>query len=222
MTIGLSPRVRGNRPAYPLVSSLLGSIPACTGEPVCHCVTPCGVGVYPRVYGGTTSRNSRPRSSIGLSPRVRGNRSEASKGLPRRRSIPACTGEPVSSCVGRWRCWVYPRVYGGTMSSTEKAGSAQGLSPRVRGNPGKRLNPPTKTRSIPACTGEPTFTSDASIMPKVYPRVYGGTEFQAQVVDLAKGLSPRVRGNRPSTPPRAPLLRSIPACTGEPLSFLPA
>ena len=52
--------------------------------------------VYPRVYGGTSSRILRL--------------------CIRAASIPACTGEPVVKLLRVRRLEVYPRVYGGTIS----------------------------------------------------------------------------------------------------------
>ena len=75
---------------------------------------------------------------------------------------------------------------------------------------------PPSARSIPACTGEPKYGGSHSLMLRVYPRVYGGTESNAGSDFALLGLSPRVRGNR--VPVRRPGRRagSIPACTGEP------
>ena len=124
----------------PLARRVGGSIPACAGEPAyetCRAVTH-RLRVYPRVCGGT----------VRLSPP-----------WPRTGSIPACAGEPstVTSVSGVMR--VYPRVCGGTAGTPqtaprrkgsipacageprELAGSRclpQGLSPRVRGNRGRR------------------------------------------------------------------------------------
>ena len=93
--------------------------------------------VYPRVYGGTARRAGIRRGVRGLSPRVRGNHLRM---LCIRRllwSIPACTGEPRTGSP----CWgqtvVYPRVYGGTVRRIEPGREGTGLSPRVRGNPGR-------------------------------------------------------------------------------------
>ena len=51
---GLSPRVRGNLMRMAANGLVVGSIPACAGEPLAHAA---GVGqsiqVYPRVCGGT-------------------------------------------------------------------------------------------------------------------------------------------------------------------------
>ena len=70
--------------------------------------------------------------------------------------------------------------------------------------------------SIPACTGEPPPSARARRSPKVYPRVYGGTDGQPGVWAGDHGLSPRVRGNPTGIRRRYKGIRSIPACTGEP------
>ena len=70
--------------------------------------------VYPRVYGGTPLGFDREFAMKGLSPRVRGNPVvQAALGVLRR-SIPACTGEPVGIFGMMPVPGVYPRVYGGT------------------------------------------------------------------------------------------------------------
>ena len=116
---------------------------------------------------------SPPEPTIGLSPRVRGNRSGSA---------------PLSVMTQ-----VYPRVCGGTQynlsgdtkppspgsipacagepASTDDATSTRnGLSPRVRGNrEGPHLEPSpvcagrvtTEAGSIPACAGEPHTTGNA-------------------------------------------------------------
>ena len=52
---GLSPRVRGNLPCFASYVTVIGSIPACAGEPR-QVVAYTHLGrVYPRVCGGTYS-----------------------------------------------------------------------------------------------------------------------------------------------------------------------
>ena len=153
---------------------------------------------------------------MGLSPRVRGNRSHRVRRIYPRRSIPACTGEPFPFGVGRVKEEVYPRVYGGTSGIPYRACRIKGLSPRVRGNPHRDMGPLRPYRSIPACTGEPPVDERPSTPVAVYPRVYGGTLELVQDRQRSAGLSPRVRGNRDALLPGCPRLRSIPACTGEP------
>ena len=50
---------------------------------------------------------------------------------------------------------VYPRVCGGTRARSFLDDYEEGLSPRVRGNPGHALHSVLTCRSIPACAGEP-------------------------------------------------------------------
>ena len=53
-------------------------------------------------------------------------------------SIPACAGEPVPTwMIMNWG-WVYPRVCGGTGRQGLTIRHCPGLSPRVRGNRGRR------------------------------------------------------------------------------------
>ena len=172
---GLSPRVRGNpRKSFERAWSI-GSIPACAGEPLVDPLPKRLDEVYPRVCGGTPSALARRQHGWGLSPRVRGNPMLAPMPLQRRGSIPACAGEPVSKDEHDPFGKVYPRVCGGTRSSTRDCAFKTGLSPRVRGNP---LGAGSRARlwgSIPACAGEPAIQRPTDIIRKVYPRVCGGT-----------------------------------------------
>ena len=131
---GLSPRVRGNLEGGRIRGNHAGSIPACAGEPA-HAYRPRSrLQVYPRVCGGTADDATLLAVIPGLSPRVRGNLSVGQAGGPCLRSIPACAGEPRSSCSQPSQLPVYPRVCGGTSFVCCTAITAFGLSPRVRGN----------------------------------------------------------------------------------------
>ena len=152
--------------------------------------------VYPRVCGGTWSRTAMPSSSVGLSPRVRGNPCKVKAGVVRSGSIPACAGEPPSTGTPTGGAWVYPRVCGGTVTVLGDGTIFAGLSPRVRGNPPGRRTKPTRKRSIPACAGEPLLWLRMVLSLRVYPRVCGGTRAGCCNTIFVQGLSPRVRGNR--------------------------
>ena len=152
---GLSPRVRGNPPLSRDAGRYARSIPACTGEPRAPPQTPRSKSVYPRVYGGTQGPCLLPAPAAGLSPRVRGNRNRSKGHFSNRGSIPACTGEPGCHHQRPGDAQVYPRVYGGTGRCRTRSNGGLGLSPRVRGNLEIANLHPVRTRSIPACTGEP-------------------------------------------------------------------
>ena len=111
---GLSPRVRGNLPAHTVSEDGIGSIPACAGEPAAGRPARGRHRVYPRVCGGTRPDSKNGNPGGGLSPRVRGNRSDRDFRKDYVRSIPACAGEPTPPGHGSDRRTVYPRVCGGT------------------------------------------------------------------------------------------------------------
>ena len=132
---GLSPRVRGNPETPERCTGLSRSIPACAGEPM-RLRGMCGYkGVYPRVCGGTQAGPPPAARPAGLSPRVRGNRTEFFAVQHWPGSIPACAGEPDPADQGSL--------------------SRHGLSPRVRGNPCPAQDELRQVGSIPACAGEP-------------------------------------------------------------------
>ena len=181
------------------------------------------------MYGGTPAPNrSDANTKWGLSPRVRGNHPRCNVGTPGlsprvrgnprkdfnlqsagKRSIPACTGEPLSQRPSRQpTARVYPRVYGGTSDArlTESIPAAglspsemAGLSPRVRGN-------------LTLCTVVRRRL-------RVYPRVYGGTVPIDRLYGAA-GSIPACTGE-PFIETHCKwtnwIMRSIPACTGEPI-----
>ena len=172
---GLSPRVRGNRAAAQCGYPTAGSIPACAGEPSGLSGRSDGSRVYPRVCGGTYPPLRRRDSSLGLSPRVRGNRMILHAPAYYGGSIPACAGEPSCSSPALRTGAVYPRVCGGTAVRQPDDTGRVGLSPRVRGNPQRGLYDGAITGSIPACAGEPTGDCLTLARSRVYPRVCGGT-----------------------------------------------
>ena len=191
----LSPRVRGNPPGTVRNRTVIGSIPACAGEPARWQQPPRRAPVYPRVCGGTSIPQNGSQYVTGLSPRVRGNPIRLTRCASGKRSIPACAGEPHTTARAAsngglsprvrgnplrkyhrsHRSEVYPRVCGGTSTTWATTATVRGLSPRVRGNPGTGLNGACRLRSIPACAGEPGKDSFTTKKRNLYPRVCGGT-----------------------------------------------
>ena len=172
---GLSPRVRGNRRALRAAGLRLGSIPASAGEPSSSGARPCRGRVYPRECGGTTIVGADETLAMGLSPRVRGNRTDKRAEYRASGSIPASAGEPAGG-ARRGRCaGVYPRECGGTFETEVANQNALGLSPRVRGNPPAGGCADERRGSIPASAGEPASSPSMALGQRVYPRECGGT-----------------------------------------------
>ena len=175
-SMGLSPRMRGNLPAVTCTGGSPRSIPAYAGEP-CLSVGNALVGeVYPRVCGGTVAAADGYDLVCGLSPRMRGNRGQATVISRVVWSIPAYAGEPKKRGCCSLVSAVYPRVCGGTFLRVAAARFCPGLSPRMRGNHYSGAKPKTQHRSIPAYAGEPARGSDGVAGIGVYPRVCGGTD----------------------------------------------
>ena len=212
---GLSPRVRGNPPLL-LLLTLLGSIPACAGEPTTSATRPTGARVYPRVCGGTDLLFEVELADEGLSPRVRGNHRQVVLRDTGEGSIPACAGEPsfIRSRFNRER--VYPRVCGGTAAFVPEHYRDE-VYPRVCGGTPRRAGRRAiRPRSIPACAGEPGLAGRTASAGRVYPRVCGGTALARNAIKPIMGLSPRVRGNQHHFGAVEHHRGSIPACAGEP------
>ena len=190
--------------------------------------------VYPRVGGGTQAFRRVADDEDGLSPRGRGNRTFSLGCKACHGSIPAWAGEPQAITWCWTRLWVYPRVGGGTMKSSESRRPIWGLSPRGRGNHPSRRIAVFLRRSIPAWAGEPgltqtqetvfevyprvggepTRTKGISARCRVYPRVGGGTQVGGRGNDHGFGLSPRGRGNPPLTRQTASLATVYPRVGG--------
>ena len=147
---------------------------------------------------------------------MRGNRGRRPAGEHPRRSIPACAGEPLGGVALNQVMAVYPRLCGGTLLGLPLLSLGYGLSPPVRGNPLPGGITARRRGSIPACAGEPIYSSIRENRIEVYPRLCGGTPNTYFSLNSSHGLSPPVRGN-PMYSAKVFLSRgSIPACAGEP------
>ena len=167
--------MRGNLTLGSIYLCMIGSIPACAGEPRPPVRQNGAPKVYPRVCGGTWGKSTTICGIFGLSPRVRGNLHVKPTAKLELRSIPACAGEPRPAPPLTDRRRVYPRVCGGTDTISVRPCAKCGLSPRVRGNPSNRRAIESILRSIPACAGEPVPEGQHDEHVEVYPRVCGGT-----------------------------------------------
>ena len=167
--------------------------------------------------GGTAGGPGGVRGDGGLSPRGRGNQLFHLAPGPCDGSIPAWAGEPVSPRTSCSPLAVYPRVGGGTSRMDRMRRHDDGLSPRGRGNRVRRPDRMAGNRSIPAWAGEPAVAPCTAPMPRVYPRVGGGTSGWQWESYPRWGLSPRGRGNHTAAATKSAVARSIPAWAGEPM-----
>ena len=214
--MGLSPHVRGNQRVARGSKTRRGSIPACTGKPPGPRSGAVRAEVYPRMYGETYTATAAPLAMCGLSPHVRGNPPSTTAARCAVGSIPACTGKPAAHRPPVAARGVYPRMYGETTCSRCWPARRSGLSPHVRGNRPRPARSSPIQRSIPACTGKPTFTLPDRKPWRVYPRMYGETSPKPMPDDAGTGLSPHVRGNLAQKVSSVRSEGSIPACTGKP------
>ena len=212
---GLSPRLRGNGITEQLTRVFQGSIPALAGERPVFCAIVCADKVYPRACGGTVAWLLAGAAMWGLSPRLRGNASLASRPGLRSGSIPALAGERQHIRAGSYISGVYPRACGGTLITPLSNPRLVGLSPRLRGNAFNCNCCRIPCGSIPALAGERIETVISDTDTGVYPRACGGTRARYYDIRAALGLSPRLRGNGRRDGVIVVPLRSIPALAGE-------
>ena len=154
---GVYPRVCGGTADDPdRVYAYQGLSRVCGGTCLSGRNCPGVGGLSPRVRGNQVEGGSDDADTVaGLSPRVRGNLHRVAVELIAEGSIPACAGEPPCAQRPCGPHTVYPRVCGGTGEPGETPGCDDGLSPRVRGNRWRTGFLTGRSRSIPACAGEP-------------------------------------------------------------------
>ena len=174
--------------------------------------------VNPRGCGETSTTRANGWTEPGQSPRVRGNLLPPEPARGPRGSIPAGAGKPSRRARSSYPGRVNPRGCGETRQSKLPRTGARGQSPRVRGNLGGSVEFAGDPGSIPAGAGKPCRATRRTAGTRVNPRGCGETRRLFVKPWIAKGQSPRVRGNlhRPhSSPGRR---GSIPAGAGKPSS----
>ena len=195
---GLSPRVRGSLRRREAVDHGIRPIPAGAGEPMSLATCARASAAYPRGCGGAFPNGATLDFMAGLSPRVRGSPVAMPNAGSRCGPIPAGAGEPGERRIGVALPAAYPRGCGGATKRKSPRSSDSGLSPRVRGSHGLRRAAAERSRPIPAGAGEPRRDPDAGRARAAYPRGCGGASRHRRSKLRLGGLSPRVRGSRPS------------------------
>ncbi len=213
---GRSPRARGSRNSPRPAPAYRGSIPACAGQPAVLSFSDDAKGVDPRVRGAALFIWGICCRRYGRSPRARGSLPERLKIAMLRRSIPACAGQPQAAGCPLYKNRVDPRVRGAAKKRSRGKVIIQGRSPRARGSRNAGFGILPKSRSIPACAGQPRTAAHPGQAGAVDPRVRGAATIAPLGLICKKGRSPRARGSPAAVLLSNTTIRSIPACAGQP------
>ena len=150
---GSSPRMRGARLRMRWMASPEGIIPAYAGSTDLSVVYGSIDTDHPRVCGEHIGQADTARWQSGSSPRMRGARQSAYKGISWERIIPAYAGSTYHCLSGLSTGADHPRVCGEHLYCQPGSASAVGSSPRMRGahdrDGGRRIS----VRIIPAYAG---------------------------------------------------------------------
>ena len=173
-TLGLSPQARGKLSFSSMIFSLVGPIPAGTGETSPRWMAFAMSRAYPRRHGGNGSVQAVVLVGMGLSPQARGKRTPPCLEDVTLGPIPAGTGETEGSRTQSPPRKAYPRRHGGNISVLKSVLVMEGLSPQARGKRVAPTTPPPSKGPIPAGTGETGSSPYKSHPPGAYPRRHGG------------------------------------------------
>ena len=214
--LGLSPRVRGNLFDSSKYCPFSRTIPACAGEPN-PVIDNCSIYEdYPRVCGGTHSRDIHIRPEGGITGKLNVNFLTGHPYTPGGRFGRVIISLSSAGTSIYARREVYAKIAYFLLQRDIHIRPEGGLSPRVRGNPRRSISCSGSKGTIPACAGEPLHQAKHEFHIWDYPRVCGGTLYQPAIHAEPIRLSPRVRGNPISRAVIRKLIRTIPACAGEP------
>ena len=200
---GSSPRVRGERLPRRIHRTAQRIIPACAGRTAPASHPPAPAADHPRVCGANRHTKGQPMSTIGSSPRVRGELRGRLQNRRPDRIIPACAGRTglvlgfyrpsriIPACAGRTNSsdrstkaqTDHPRVCGANEGVAQGLVGVAGSSPRVRGEPTPKAPATRRGRIIPACAGRTRSAPTPTTTSKDHPRVCGAN----QIGELAHG-----------------------------------
>ena len=145
----------GNLIVIPVDTRETRSIPTHVGKPNVGLPDFILPEVYPHACGETSSAPTAPRCSMGLSPRMWGNRCTAQRTCFALRSIPTHVGKPDKNPSTIPGVKVYPHACGETSRGSRRIDRVCGLSPRMWGNLHSTPCPGAPQRSIPTHVGKP-------------------------------------------------------------------
>ena len=173
---GSSPHTRGARPGVSPTGGIRGIIPAYAGSTSTRLAAIARRPDHPRIRGEHERLRCDTHSNTGSSPHTRGARRRSRAARRASRIIPAYAG-----------------------STSSRAGPSRGYRdhPRIRGEHGTGLSPPTLVPGIiPAYAGSTTSPNARACPPRDHPRIRGEHVLQLGADERGHGSSPHTRGAR--------------------------
>ena len=191
---GSSPHTRGARPGVSPTGGIRGIIPAYAGSTSTRLAAIARRPDHPRIRGEHERLRCDTHSNTGSSPHTRGARRRSRAARRASRIIPAYAG-----------------------STSSRAGPSRGYRdhPRIRGEHGTGLSPPTLVPGIiPAYAGSTTSPNARACPPRDHPRIRGEHVLQLGADERGHGSSPHTRGAQPRQTHGPALQGIIPAYAG--------
>jgi len=232
---GSSPRARGTPGEQhgPVVGR--GLIPACAGNTSRGARARSRPPAHPRVRGEHEGLTAEFRRLGGSSPRARGTRVVDRLAGRRRRLIPACAGNTVTTPLRASARAAHPRARGEHAGIDPTAESVVGSSPHTRGTHRHAGRDHRRVGLIPACAGNTVQPAGGGPGRWAHPRVRGehgqatldhaasngssprarGTLLEVGEVDAGVGLIPACAGNTRASRTAPPCARAHPRVRGE-------
>ena len=214
VSMGPSPRIRGecgDQSGYFYVG---GTIPANTGRMPVITLAVVVVGDHPREYGENSDLGNFLDSPKGPSPRIRGESQQRQRCQQPTRTIPANTGRIGTVPLGTRPRRDHPREYGENPTCSASRSPLWGPSPRIRGEFSQKSRVNRSFGTIPANTGRILFECPIVWFSRDHPREYGENLKTSTTSRRRLGPSPRIRGESHQAQPDIPFIRTIPANTG--------
>ena len=212
--LGSPPRVRGTAPCNNHTSGRIRITPACAGNRA----PPPAAGPrgedHPRVCGEQAGAEGAEERFGGSPPRVRGTEHRRIQAGGIGRITPACAGNRHNDITSQALNWDHPRVCGEQIFLPQIFESLSGSLPRVRGTAGIRFMGESCVRITPACAGNSFPGPVWCKWVKDHPRVCGEQISGAKAAMRVMGSPPRVRGTDWQAFIRSVRRGITPACAG--------
>ena len=214
--MGEHPRARGeNTPGQAPARNPRGNIPAHAGKTATDGEFPHATREHPRARGENGLLDEAGAGNGGTSPRTRGKLPACPPPRQGLGNIPAHAGKTAYCSSVMFSPAEHPRARGENLSGTRLFFEAEGTSPRTRGKQPGNIQPPPRSRNIPAHAGKTGYSIGEGSAAGEHPRARGENAYALLENNGASGTSPRTRGKRIQHQSQNPRLRNIPAHAGK-------